>query len=89
MRLVVRLLSLMTGMIFFLVASDSIDADEYLESQRLKNLQDTLKAGDSGALDSFWRTITEQGTPMVAILASFLLFSTFTATFPAGSLAHP
>ena len=65
MRLVVRLLSLMTGMIFFLVASDSIDADEYLESQRLKNLQDNLKAGDSGALDSFWRTITEQGTPMV------------------------
>lgn len=65
MRLAARFPFLMTAMIFLLGAHNSSSAMEELESQRLKNLQHAIKAGDSGALETFWQTIAQQGTPMV------------------------
>jgi Domain of unknown function (DUF3327) len=34
-------------------------------SPRLATLQDRLKSGDRGALDSFWKEITESGAPII------------------------
>jgi enterochelin esterase-like enzyme len=34
-------------------------------SPRLAALQDRLKSGERGALDSFWKEISERGTPMI------------------------
>src|SRR6185369_13825867 len=39
--------------------------DERPLSPRLAALQDRLKSGDRGALDSFWKEIEQNGAPMI------------------------
>src|SRR5262245_37243154 len=41
------------------------NADDQPLSPRLKALQNRLKSGDQGALDSFWKEISERGAPIV------------------------
>jgi enterochelin esterase-like enzyme len=38
-------------------------------SPRLQALQERLKSGDRGALDNFWREISERGAPMIETVA--------------------
>jgi len=39
--------------------------DDRPTSPRLADLQDRLKSGDRGALDNFWKEITESGAPII------------------------
>src|SRR5687768_16774895 len=41
------------------------NVDERPLSSRLAALQDRLKSGDRGALDKFWKEITESGAPII------------------------
>jgi Domain of unknown function (DUF3327) len=45
------------------------NVDERPLSPRLAALQDLLRSGDRGALDSFWKEITESGAPMIEPVA--------------------
>ncbi len=64
MRLAIGFPFLVTAMFLF---SGHVSAGKMveLESRRLMNLQSKLMAGESGALENFWQTITQLGTPMV------------------------
>jgi len=71
MRLrIVQKISLCLFALFLLSASSgnvlSVQiVDERPVSPRLAALQDRLKSGDTRALDSFWKEITESGTPII------------------------
>ena len=41
------------------------NVDDRPLSPRLATLQDRLKSGDRGALDSFWKEIAERGAPII------------------------
>ena len=49
----------------FVNQETSRNVDDRPLSPRLAALQDRLKAGDRGALDSFWKEITERGAPII------------------------
>src|SRR5687767_14125366 len=46
------------------------NVDERPLSSRLAALQDRLKSGDRGALDKFWKEITESGAPIIETVRS-------------------
>jgi len=65
MRLITRLLFQAAAIALLLGAHISAGAMDEVASQRLRNLVDAIEQGDGVALETFWRTIAQEGAPMV------------------------
>jgi len=65
MKLTTAFPCLITALTFLSGAPVLAEAMDVLVSQRLNDLQHETETGNRGAVESFWRVIAEQGTPMV------------------------